>query len=263
MRRIGFAGLVTVVVAGVVAASASAALPEYVACGKAAKVDKAYVGHYTSPLCSEASRAQAGGEYELESGFGKKATFTAKSGKSVMTSAEVADQIDCKSTSTSGEFTGSKQMKNVVVAASGCEATGSKCTSAGLKPGHIVTNPLKGEFGYIAGKGTKTPTVGLMLSEEGTTYAAEFSCEGIEIRTQGPIIGEAAGNVNAISAEATYTFRQANGVQQYTSFEGGGLLEDEWRWEFDIGKGFEPEGGDQSGLELAGAVSQGAFEIKA
>jgi hypothetical protein len=263
MRRIGFAALVTVVVAGVAAASASAALPEYISCGKAAKVDKAYVGHYTSALCSEASKVEAGGEYELESGFGKKATFTAKSGTSVMTSAEVAEKVDCKSTSTSGEFTGSKQMKAVVMTATGCEATGSKCTSAGLKPGHIVTNLLKGEFGYIAGKGTKTPIVGLLLSEESTTYAAEFSCEGIEIRTQGPIIAEATGNVNAVSAEATYTFRQTNGVQQYTSFEGGGMFEDEWHWQFNTGKGFEPEGGDRSGLELTGAVSQGAFEIKA
>jgi hypothetical protein len=261
--RIGLIVFAMLVLAGIATASASAELPEYMTCSKTAKVGKAYVGHYTSALCTEESKVETGGEYELEKGFGKKAAFTVKSGKSVMSSPEVEERIDCKSTATTGEFTGSKQMKNVVMTASGCEANGSRCTTAGAKTGHIVTNPLKGEFGYIAGKGTIAPTVGLLLSEESTEYAAEFACEGIEIRTEGPIIGEASGNINSIAAEATYTFRQAGGVQQYTSFEGGGMFEDEWHWEFDIGRGFEPEGGDRSGLEVTGVTSQGAFEVKA
>jgi len=180
-----------------------------------------------------------------------------------MASPEIAEQIDCKSSSTSGELVGSKQMRNVVMTAVGCEANGSRCTSAGLRPGHVITDPLEGEFGYIAGKGTSTPTVGLLLSEESTTFAAEFACEGVAIRMQGPIISEASGDINVVSPEATYTFRQSGGVQQYTSFEGGGLFEDEWHWEFNIGQGFEPEGGDPSGLELTGVANQGAFEIKA
>jgi len=126
-----------------------------------------------------------------------------------------------------------------------------------------MSNALKGELGYIAGKGTSTPTVGLLLTQEASTYATEFNCEGLEIRTKGPLIGEATGNINAISPEAAYTFRQSKGVQQYTSFEGGGMFEDEWRWEFNLGKGWEPEGGDPSGLELTANSSQGMFEIKA
>jgi hypothetical protein len=251
---IGLAVLGTLAVAGIAAASASAELPEYMMCGKAAKVDKEFVGHYSSALCTEESKVATGGEYELEKGF-KKATFTAKSGRSILATPEIAERIECKSTSTSGELSGTKQVKDVVITASGCEASGARCNSAGAKSGHIVTNALKGEFGYIAGKGTKTPTVGLLLSQESTAYASEF--------TSGPIISEVTGDVNAVSAEATYTFRQSGGEQQFTSFEGGGMFEDEWHWEFNIGKGFEPEGGNPSGLELTAVSSQEPFELKA
>ncbi len=263
IRIIGVAVLGVFAVAAIATASASAELPEYMLCGKAAKVDKVYVGHYTSSLCTEESKVETGGEYELEKGLGKKATFAAKSGRTILATPEIAEKIECKSTSTSGEFTGSKQAKDVVLTASGCEATGSKCTSAGAKAGHITSNPLSGEFGYLAGKGTKAPVVGLLLSAEGTAYAAEFSCEGVEVRTDGPIISEVTGNIDTISGEVTYTFRQSGGRQQYTSFEGGGMFEDEWHWEFNYGKGFEPEGGNPAGLELAASSSQGAFEIRA
>jgi hypothetical protein len=263
IRSIGLVVLATLALAAVAAASASAELPEYMVCHQAARVHKAYVGHYTSALCTEESRVETGGEYELDKGFGKRAMFTAKAGASVLSSAESPEKVVCKTTSISGEFVGSKQLKGVVLKAGGCELSGSKCSSAGATAGHIMTNALKGEFGYLAGKGTRTPTVGLVVSQESAPYAAEFQCETVEVRTQGPIIAEASGNINAISAEATYAFRESGGVQQYTSFEGGGMFEDEWRWEFNFGKGFEPEGGDPSGLELTATSVQSASEIKA
>jgi hypothetical protein len=261
-RSIGVAVLVVLAVTGTAAASASAELPEYMVCGKAAKLDKGFVGHYTSALCTAESRVETGGEYELEKGF-RKATFAAKSGRTVLATPEIAEKIECKSTTTNGELSGTKQVKDVVITASGCEASGARCASAGAKAGHIVTNALKGEFGYIAGKGTKAPTVGLVLSQESSAYASEFTCESVAVRTSGPIISEVTGDVNEISPEATYTFRQSGGEQQYTSFEGGGMFEDEWHWEFNIGKGFEPEGGNPSGLELTATSSQAALELEA
>src|SRR5271163_3955963 len=79
IRIIGVAVLGVFAMAAIATASASAELPEYMLCGKAAKVDKVYVGHYASSLCTEESKVEGGGEYELEKGFGKKATFAAKS----------------------------------------------------------------------------------------------------------------------------------------------------------------------------------------
>jgi hypothetical protein len=262
IRIIGLCLLAAFATAAVASASASAELPEYMVCGKAAKVGKVWQGHYSSALCTEASKVETGGEYELEKGTGKKATFTASAGESIITSAEVPNKMECKSTTATGEFTGSKEVKNVVLKSSGCEEDELQCRSAGLVEGRINTNHLKGEFGYIAGKGTKAPTIGLLLVQESTSYAAEFECAEIQVRTKGPIIAEVSGDVNAISTESTYTFRQSDGVQQYSSFEGG-LPDEQWRWEFNVGKGFEPEGGDAFGIELTAAAKGEAMEIKA
>jgi hypothetical protein len=265
MRRIRITGLCVLgalAMAAVTSASASAELPEYMVCGKAAKAEKVFLGHYSSALCTEASKVETGGEYELEKGFGKKASFTARSGAAVLATPEAPDTLECKSTSSSGELTGSKEARDVVITSVDCVASGSKCTSAGARTGHIVTNPLKGEFGYIAGKGTKAPTVGLLLEQESTTYVTEFECEGYKVRTQGPIIAEVTGDVNAISAEVTYVFRQSGGVQQFSSFEEG-LPDGVWRWEFNLGSGWEPEGGDAFGLELTATAKGEALEVKA
>jgi len=266
MKRMTITGLcvaAALATAGVACASASAELPEYMVCGKATQVGKEYKGQYTTKECSEASKVQTGGKFELEKGFGKKVTFSAKSGKSILASAEVPEVMECASTSSTGELTGAKEVKNVVITSLGCEAGGFKCTSAGARPGQIITNPLRGELGYIAGKGTSTPTVGLLLVQEKTAYAAEFDCEELLVRTQGPLIAEVTGDINTISTESVDTFRQSAGTQQYSSFEGGAFLEDVWRWEFNKGKGFEPEGGSPSGLELTALAKGGALEIKA
>jgi hypothetical protein len=267
MRRSSIVAVVLVAVLAACAgasAPASAELPEYMSCGKAAKVGGVYTGHYTSSTCSEESKVEGGGEYELQKGFGKKAAFSAKSGRVVLATNSEPVEMECKSSSTSGEFTGSREVRDVVIKASGCEWTGTKCTSAGMTSGHIATHPLDGEFGYLAGKGSEAPVVGLRLTEESTAYVVEFNCEGIEVRTQGPIYTEVSGDVNALSTESTYTFRQSGGEQQYTSFEGGGMPDGQWRWEFNAGgHGWEPEGGAQSGLELMAIGKTELIELKA
>jgi hypothetical protein len=249
--------------AAVASAAASAELPEYMVCGKATKIGKQFQGHYTSKECTEESKVATGGKHELEKGFGKRSAFTARSGGSKLASAEVPGVMECKSTASTGELTGTKEAKNVLITSAGCEAAGLTCTSAGAKTGEIITNPLKGELGYLAGKGTSTPTVGLLLVQENTGYAAEFDCEGVLVRIQGPVIAEVTGDVNTISTESTYAFRQSGGIQQFTSFEGGAFLDDVRRWEFNEGKGYEPEGGDPSGLELTASARGAALEIKA
>ena len=171
--------------------------------------------------------------------------------------------MECRSTSSSGELTGSKEAKNVILTSNGCQAGGSSCSSAGAKPGQVITNPLAGELGYLAGKGTSAPTLGPRLLQEKTTYSAEFDCEGLLLRVQGPLIAEVEGGVNLISSESTLAFRQSGGKQEFTSFEGGGVFEEVWRWEFNEGKGYEPEGGTPSGLELTAAAKGEALEIKA
>jgi hypothetical protein len=244
-------------------ASASAELPEYMFCGKAPKVERQYLGHYTTATCSSESKVETGGEYEIEKGLGKKATFTARSGPLTLATTGVSVEMECKTSTAAGEFTGSKAARAVIIKASGCEWNGTKCNSAGLTTGHIITSALAGEFGYLAGKGSDSPVVGLRLNEESTPYVTEFTCEGVEVRTQGPIFTEVGGDVNTLASEPTYTFRQSGGVQQYTSFEGGGMPDGDWHWEFNVGKGWEPEGGTPSGLEAAVVAKTELLEIKA
>jgi hypothetical protein len=261
-RIIALCLLAVLATAAASAATASAELPEFAVCAKAAKVGKAWQGHYTSALCTEAGKVETGGEYELEKGFGKKATFSAKGGESLVASSEVPEEMECKTTTATGEFTGSKAVKDVILTETGCEEEEAKCTTVGRSAGHIVSNPLKGEYGYLAGKGTSAPTVGLLLEQESTTYATEFDCGELPIRTKGPVIAEVTGNVNAISAESTYTFRESGGVQQFGSFEGG-LPDETWRWEFDGTKGWEPEGGATFGLKLTAVAKGETMELKA
>ncbi|HLH13169.1 MAG TPA: hypothetical protein VKV16_00140 [Solirubrobacteraceae bacterium] len=265
MRRssiLAFAVLAALAAGALTSASASAELPEYMVCTKIVKADHAYSGHYTSASCDEESKVEGGGEYELERGFGRKATFAARSGRMVLATSGVAAEMECKTSSTTGEFAGSKEARDVVITANGCEWNGTRCNSPGLRAGRIVTSALVGEFGYLAGRGSDDPTIGLRLTEETAQYVAVFECEGAEVRTQGPIFTEVGGDVNIVSSESTYYFRQSEGMQQYTSFEGG-LPNGEWHWEFDVGRGWEPEGGDPSALELTAVANTGAFEIKA
>jgi hypothetical protein len=261
IRITGLCLLAAFATASVVSATASAELPEYMVCIRAAKVAKVWQGHYSSALCTEASKVETGGEYELEKGFGKKTTFTAKAGVSIVASSEMPTKLECKSTTATGELTGTKEVKDVILKSTGCETVEARCTSAGNPVDHITTNALKGEYGYIAGQGTKAPTIGLLLESEGA-YAAELNCGEVPVRIQGSIIGEVSGDVNAITTEPTYTFRQSGGVQQYVNFEGG-LPDDKWRWEFNVGKGWEPEGGETFGLELAAVAKGESMEIKA
>ena len=108
IRIIALCLLAAFATAAAAAATASAELPEYAVCGKAAKIEGTWRGHYTSSACTEASKVETGGEYELEKGFGKKATFTAKGGESVVASAEVPRTMECKTTSATGNSRAAK-----------------------------------------------------------------------------------------------------------------------------------------------------------
>ena len=67
MKRIGIGGLVVaaIVLASLSAASVAAAAggPEYLGCGKAAKVNKKFTGHYANKECSKVSGTNEG-KYE-------------------------------------------------------------------------------------------------------------------------------------------------------------------------------------------------------
>jgi hypothetical protein len=266
MKRIRIGGLCLVAVlamSAVVVASASAALPEYQTCYKVTKVTVEYTvikivkgvevpvvkeraideGRYTESGC----KAKAGepgtyypgpeGKYELGSlAQAKKVTFRGGGGpvKLVVPGYPKAT-LECKSSKSQGEYSGTKEEKNVVIEFKGCgiekiepherEKDAHICSSEpAVKTGVIKTNPLKGQLGYLEGKGTKTPTVGILLEPEaGGGYLSEFSCEVVSIRDKGAMIGELTGDINAYSKTSSNIFSKAKTKpeQKWTSFEGG------------------------------------------
>jgi len=190
IRILGLAIVAAVAVVALTAASASAILPEWGKCVKTPVEIKGKLhktGKYADANCTE----KTGGEYEFVKGTSElpSTAFTA-----VQTSAKAELQttqgvsVDCESTVATGNLSGTKEVSGVSVTFKGCKLSllSFTCESAfENKPpnkyvyneGEIVTRGLKGKLGYISGKGTSTPSVGLSLTpEEKKGLFAEFVC---------------------------------------------------------------------------------------
>ena len=227
MRRIGMAGacmVVLAVFAVVSAASASASLPALYECAKTAKVGKKYTGKYIDKKCSKEATAKEieegkANKYELKEGFRKGKAFKGK-GKGADLEVEGVGGITCTSSADTGKFNSPTSADKIVATFKGCAFLGKKCES-GSTAGEIVTDPLKGVVGYLAGKGTKTPTVGALISAESGEALAAFDCEGDHFGVIGSVIGEVTP-VNTFTKTATFTFKQGSkiGVQEWEHFEG-------------------------------------------
>jgi hypothetical protein len=247
--------------AAISVASASAALPEIYQCGHAAretatyelkgktKTKLVYTGKYTDKKCSKeapAGKYRAGGapegKYELEPwNVGSKTEKTGKEGKvkafkgtNKGANLEVKNVggISCTSSSDTGEFTSPTTGDDIVATFKGCEFNGKKCES-GATSGEIVTNKLQGVVGYLKGKGTGSPTVGVAISAETGGILASFQCSHEvskreqEFEVEGSVISEVTPSpkgvypVNKFGTEVGFTFKQkAIGVQEWEYFEG-------------------------------------------
>jgi hypothetical protein len=87
---------------------------------------------------------------------------------------ELNISIECTAEHATGETSGTKEVKNVIVAFTGCKALGSAPCSNGPTEGEIQVNLLKGSLGYI-NKAKKE--VGIMLTPvtKGGAFAS-FIC---------------------------------------------------------------------------------------
>jgi hypothetical protein len=300
MKRIRIGGLCLVAVLAmstVVVASASAALPEYQTCYKVTKVTVKYTvikivkgvevpvekekaideGRYTESGC-KAKAAEPGtyysgpeGKYELGTlANAKRVTFRGTSGPvKLAVPSHPKATLECTSSKSQGEYSGTKEEKNVVIEFKGCGIEqievhetlkhAHTCSSVPeVTLGVIRTNPLKGELGYLAGKGTGTPKVGILLQPEAGGGAwAEFECRIVTIRDKGSIIGVLTGDINTFSKASSNIFSKAKSKleQEWTSFEGGPAST--FLTEVNQGKGFSlTEGGSTYG-EINSSVSSG------
>ncbi len=193
MKRVQMLGLgliAALALSAVVAASASAAPPEWGKCVKVPVEQKEKLitkGKYADSNCTE----KTGGEYE----FLKGTTGTADTAFTARQTSEKAEletsqgvSVECTSTVATGFLSGSKEVSNVSVTFEGCRLPllSFVCESFFrnefpnkyvYNEGEIVTRGLKGSLGYISGKGGSEPSVGLSLvPEEKQGLFAEFVC---------------------------------------------------------------------------------------
>ena len=234
MRRMTlFAACVALLAAfaAVSVASAAAAEPALYECAKVAKnAQKKYEGHYTGKHCGASEKAtekqiEEGkvNKYELKEGIGKGKAFKGK-GKGANLEVKTVGGIACTSSSDTGKFSSPTTGSDIVATFKGCEFNGDKCQS-GSTAGEIITNPLKGVVGYLSGKGTPTPKVGVEITAETGEVLGSFDCTGASFTDDFAVTGGVIGvvtPVNEFTKEATFFFEEKGvGQQEYKKFETG------------------------------------------
>jgi hypothetical protein len=256
------------------AANASAALPEWGKCVKLpatikGKEKKAGTGKFANSNCTEAT---TGGEFEFLKGTSE---LPVTEFENKMTTPEavlelsVGIQVRCTGQTAKGKISGTKEVSDVEVTFTGCKAPAlnfaceNKIVNESSEEhpdtfkyveGEINTRRLKGKLGYISGKGTATPVVGLSLEpEEKHGLFAFFGCGTHESTNLAPLPlifssvgenprGKGGGDsiispispVDKMGTETTQTYKEKTkenpetheievekGVQEPSAFENG------------------------------------------
>ena len=269
MRRIGIVVPCFVAVLALSAVAASAAhAAEVGECLKLERVEGAFHGKYVDKNCQVAATPlqEAEGKhnkFEWSPGVAPASrSFMAKTKSAEMVGA--AGSIDCKKSTTAGQWTGAKTSVQTTTY-SGCEFKGGgECHTTGHEQGVIVTNQL---VGTLTGHGETGPSGGepatgevwdSLVSGEPSGIEMEYLCASIVlIRTRGSIAGAyTAGSVNVKAKKDAIEF---NGV---LGEEPGKFGEQDLVNEASVGGGpFEPAG---QGIEKATREikNSGQIEIK-
>jgi hypothetical protein len=260
MKRIRIVGLCLVAVfalSALVASSASAALPEFKVCGKAAKAGKPakYLGKYTNKECSkEASPAEITegkkNKYEREEWTkAKKTTFKGKNVDGTPHNnivdpfgvnsvkgepAQVKGTTTCTSEKVTGKVTGPKT-ETWSTEYKGCEALSTPCNTKGDKPGVIKTEVLEGTLVYINVAG-KVP--GLRVKGLGAGgLLAQYEClsGGLNVLVHGEIIAKPQGNTNSANKHVKTVAEEGPLKMQSNMYENEAFTEAQGKEYFEWG----------------------------
>lgn len=222
MRRLKTIGLCLTLMsmAGLLMAwSASAVPPEYGRCLKAEKIAKAFQGKYSNSGCTksvtEAEKAKKG-KFEWYPGAVKnKQTSTGGPGK-----LEESNKygVSCASESSTGEYTGTKEGKNLIVKFKGCKVVPFVCTSPGHELGELETVPLEGRAVWENEAEHKTALD--LYPAKGHETFIEFSCgehEEVTVKVKGSVLVP----IKADKMASTFTlkFKAKNGFQIPQEYE--------------------------------------------
>ncbi|HTZ64337.1 MAG TPA: hypothetical protein VMB51_09555 [Solirubrobacteraceae bacterium] len=213
LMRIGLCAGALLVLGALGTTSASATAPEFGRCLKAEKVGKEYTGGYTNSSCTTVSGSKTG-KYEWFPGAAK-VKQTTKGGKGVLETVTKLT-VECQSESSVGEYSGTKEVKNIVVTFKGCEVAGTKCSTANSEEGELVTKTLEGVVGFENKAAKKTA---FDLYPQGKTgFFIEFACSGLSFAVRGSVLVPIKSDKMLLSGPLKY--KAVKGKQQVEHFEG-------------------------------------------
>jgi hypothetical protein len=196
-------------------ASASPEPPEF---GRCVKVVVG-TGSYENGGCTKAGGS---GRYEWLPGVVKTGFLTSKKQGTISVGHTAGGrQMTCPGESGSGQYSGLRNVSNVVFRVTGCETAGLKCQSTGAAVGEVVTSELDGELGIIkkSSEGPIKDKIGLDLFPPGHAGAwVEFTCAGLHTVVTGSVIVPVAAR--AMKSTATLKYAERSGKQKPEAFEG-------------------------------------------
>jgi len=223
MKRLKIMGLclaAAFVVSAVTVATASAEAPEYGRC-LTAKVGKKYDGKYDNAKCTPAKTETE--KKAVEKGEGKYEWFpgAVKVNQTSVGGIAALEQtnglgVGCKTEHSTGEFSGTKEEKNLIVTFEGCESVGFVCTSPGHKAGELVTNTLEGRVVWENKALHKTAIE--LFPAGGAEKFIEFGCGAtLTIAVRAAILTPVKND--AMSLTQTLKFTQKRGIQKPDVYE--------------------------------------------
>jgi hypothetical protein len=241
-KAVGACLVILFAVSAAAASSASAQAPEYGRCLKAGKVGKVYDGEFENSGCTKKSAAKTG-KFEWHPGVVKAGQTTVNTTGATL---ETVNKLGyhCTSESSTGEYSGTKEVKNIILKFKGCESGGFVCTSPGHEAGELETKTLEGVVEFEEGGKTKLKTV-FDLSPVGKTgLLIEFTCTDISaVKWEGSILVPVTPNKMLLEDEMKYISKKGHQKPEEYENAAGEVLKDVLTQEFvEKGKGLEQMG---------------------
>lgn len=225
-----------------IASSAWAAAPEYGRCLKAGKVGLKYTGEFENSACTKKSASKTG-KFEWHPGAVKTGQTTLNTtGGTLETVSKLG--VHCTSETSTGEYVGTKEVKNIIVKFKGCESASFTCTSPGHEVGELETNTLEGIVAFAKGGKAALKTVFDLFPAGKTGLFIEFACVSIAaVKVEGSILVPVPSDKMLLEGELKYIAKAGHQKPEEYENASGEVFKDVLMSEF-VGEG--------KGLEQAG-----------
>lgn len=175
-----------------------------------------YHGGFSVGTCIVTSPTKAG-KYEWYPGL-LRTSFSMTLKEGVATFATVKKvKVTCRGESGSGEYSGIKEVANVVIKLTGCESLGKKCTTPSLAEGELETKTLEGALGW-EDRAAKRPAFDLFpVGKAGALM--EYRCIGaVPITLSGSVLVPI--KADKMLSTVTLGYRASKGRQKPEDLEG-------------------------------------------